>query len=73
MDCQCLKDCIFFNDRMKNMPSMSEVLKQQYCRGDWEHCARCVVFLALGREAVPKDLFPDELDRARRLVREAQH
>ncbi|TLM70148.1 MAG: hypothetical protein FDZ70_09330 [Actinobacteria bacterium] len=68
MDCICLPACPFFNDRMKNMPSMSEVLKQQFCKGDWSSCARCMVFEALGREAVPPDLFPDETDRARAIL-----
>lgn len=46
------------------MPTASELLKQQYCHGDWASCARCMIFQSLGREAVPFDLFPDEIDRA---------
>ncbi len=68
MDCLCLEKCPFFNDRMKNMPSMSEVLKQQFCKGDQSACARYMVFEALGREAVPPNLFPDETDRARAIL-----
>jgi hypothetical protein len=64
VDCECLGNCPFFHDRMKNMPTASELLKQQYCHGDWASCARCMIFQDLGREAVPFDLFPDETDRA---------
>jgi hypothetical protein len=56
---------------MRNMPTMSEVLKHQFCTGDWERCARCMVFRQLGREAVPADLFPDETGRALEILESA--
>lgn len=68
MDCECLPQCPFFHDRMRNMPTMAEVLKQKFCKNDWSACARCMVFRGLGRDAVPYDLFPDETDRARRIL-----
>lgn len=68
VDCDCLPSCPFFTGRMRNMPATAEVLRQRYCRGDWSSCARCIVAEALGRETVPADLFPHELDRARRLL-----
>lgn len=68
MSCECLETCPFFHDRMKNMPTMASVLKQQYCLGDWSACARCMVFIEFGREAVPSDLFPDETQRAIELL-----
>lgn len=71
MDCECLPDCPFFNDRMKNMPTMAEVLKQRFCHDDWESCARCMIFTSLGRVAVPADLFPDETARAHEILRSA--
>lgn len=63
-DCECLPKCAFFHDRMKHMPAMSEVWKLNYCQGDSSRCARHVVFLELGKEGVPADLFPNELERA---------
>lgn len=68
MDCECLAECPFFNGRMKNMPSMTEVLKQQYCKGDWLSCARCMIFVAQGADAVPADLYPHQSERARQLL-----
>lgn len=68
MECECLPECPFFHDRMKHMPTTAEVLKQRYCRGDSGACARCLIVKALGREAVPADLFPHEVDRAQRLI-----
>lgn len=67
-DCELLAKCIFFNDKMANMPAMAEMLKKKYCRGDNSTCARYVVCKALGREKVPGDLTPSQLDRAKKLT-----
>jgi hypothetical protein len=63
-DCECLKGCPFFNDKMASRPATSEMYKNAYCRGSNVQCARYIVFSALGREAVPVDLFPNQVDRA---------
>lgn len=63
-DCVCIPTCIFFNDRMSNMPATADVFKNRYCHGDCHACARFRVFKALGRESVPSDLYPNEHDRA---------
>lgn len=73
MECECLPGCPFFHDRMKNMPTASELLRQRFCKGDWASCARWMVFQSLGREAVPVDLFPDQADRARAILGESEH
>lgn len=64
-DCECLPRCIFFNDKMANRPATAEIMKTQYCKTDQSQCARFVVFKAKGGAAVPPDLFPNQLDRAR--------
>jgi hypothetical protein len=67
-DCEVLKGCIFFNDKMTEYPTAAEFLKNKYCRGDNSQCARWMVLKALGRERVPKDLFPNGVDRAQALI-----
>ena len=67
-DCECLEKCPFFNDRMQNMPALSKVYKRNYCQSDSAKCARFVVFKALGREAVPDDLFPNQMEVAEELI-----
>jgi hypothetical protein len=67
-ECVCVAGCIFFNDKMANMPSMADIYKERYCKGDSTQCARYVVFKALGRENVPGDLYPNDLDRAEKLL-----
>lgn len=63
-DCELLATCIFFNDKMSDMPTMAAVVKGRYCTGDNADCARHMVAIALGREAVPVDLYPSQTERA---------
>ncbi|GAB6037333.1 hypothetical protein JCM15519_18920 [Fundidesulfovibrio butyratiphilus] len=68
-DCELLARCLFFNDKMANKPGTADMMKKKYCRGNNAECARYVVCKALGRERVPGDLFPIQMDRARELVK----
>lgn len=67
-DCECLSKCPFFNDKMADMPSTAGIYKKRYCQGDFGQCARYRVFRALGREAVPADLFPNQGKRADQIL-----
>lgn len=68
MDCECLAGCPFFNDKMASKPSLANLMKKQYCHDDFNSCARHQVFLVLGKEAVPKDLYPNQTDKAREIL-----
>jgi hypothetical protein len=67
-ECDKLAKCIFFNDKMSNMPAMADMYKQRYCKGNFDSCARFVVASKLGPERVPPDLFPNNMDRAQKLI-----
>ncbi|NDY55143.1 hypothetical protein G3N56_00085 [Desulfovibrio sulfodismutans] len=67
-DCEMIAKCIFFNDKMANMPAMAEMMKKKYCRGDNTKCARYLVCKKLGREKVPADLSPAQTDRAQTIM-----
>jgi hypothetical protein len=67
-DCECLPKCIFFNDQMAEMPAMSDIIKQRYCRDSNTHCARHMVFRVFGSAAVPSDLYPSQVDRAEQIL-----
>ena len=47
-DCPILEKCIFFNDRMSDKPATAELFKKEFCRGDFEACARYKVKQATG-------------------------
>jgi hypothetical protein len=72
MTCALTETCVFFNDKMANMPSMAKMYKERYCGGDFEACARYQVFKEVGRENVPRDLFPNEANRVEVTVAEAR-
>jgi len=66
--CELLKTCIFFNDKMADMPAVADLMKKRYCESDFVACARMKVVKTLGREKVPADLFPNQDDYAREVI-----
>ena len=69
-ECEKVPGCIFFHDRMANLPFAAEQMKQRYCLASNADCARYVVFLALGGGSVPDNLFPNDLKRAEKIIAE---
>ena len=67
-ECECLEGCVFFNDKMAEMPATAQIMKEMYCLKDNTTCARYIVFQKLGRERVPADLFPRQVDRANQII-----
>lgn len=67
-ECELIAGCIFFNDKMANMPSMTSMMKSVYCKSDPDKCARLMIVKAIGREKVPADLFPNQTDKAREII-----
>ena len=68
-ECGLLPTFIFFNKRMANRPGVTELYKSNYCKGDNSACARYPAFKALRRGKVPADMFPNDRDRADRIIR----
>ncbi len=46
------------------------MFKQRYCHTDSSECARHMVFKALGKKNVPLDLFPNQNEKAERIIAE---
>lgn len=67
-ECKVLSTCPFFNDKMANMPGTAAVFKRKDCQGDKSQCARYIILEALGKPKVPADLFPNQEDRARKII-----
>jgi hypothetical protein len=67
-ECELLPQCPFFNERMINLPVTTERMKKRLCLTDNSQCARFMVFEALGRDKVPADLFPHQVDRAKAIL-----
>jgi hypothetical protein len=60
--CELSDTCIFFNDKMPDMPAVAGYLKDKYCHGIFVICARYRIYAEFGRERVPAGLFPNEED-----------
>lgn len=58
--CELCDTCLFFNDKMPDMPAVADFLKEKFCRADFVACARYRIYLEFGRENVPTGLFPNE-------------
>lgn len=71
-ECECIPGCPFFNDKMAKMPAMAHVYKTNYCQSDFDSCARHRVLTALGKPAVPSDLYPNQEDRALEIIAAAK-
>ncbi|MFH0924719.1 MAG: hypothetical protein V1872_03665 [bacterium] len=67
-ECECLATCPFFNDKMANRPVTSEIYKEDYCKGDNSDCARYMIFKIFGGLKVPSDLFPNQKDKAEKII-----
>jgi len=67
-DCECLATCIFFNDKMANMPGTADLYKARYCKKDNANCARYMVFKAVGKTKVPTDLFPNDVEKVKGII-----
>lgn len=66
-ECDKQAFCPFYNDTLPYMPVMSGIFKRRYCKSDYIDCARYMVSIAKGREAVPPDLLPHQLERVQQL------
>lgn len=66
--CEMIETCPFFNDKMASMPSTSEVFKMMYCNDNYAGCARFIVRMEIGKDKVPGDLFPNQVDRVPALI-----
>lgn len=67
-ECECLPGCGFYHDKMPIESGIGNLYKKNYCLGDNSECARHMVFKKLGREAVPANLYPNQLDKAKKII-----
>lgn len=70
-ECAGTRTCPFFNDKMQAMPNIARMMKKHFCEEDFTHCARFMVKQKLGPERVPADLYPNQSDKAERLINAA--
>lgn len=69
MVCELRDTCPLFQGALDAGPAERAMFRARYCNGDYAVCARYLVFTALGRDAVPDDLYPNDRLRALSIVR----
>lgn len=69
-ECELIENCPFFKGLLAHKEVEIEKLKDEYCRRNCLHCARFMIFTALGREMMPPDLYPHEKEVAYALIAE---
>ena len=72
-ECNFLNGCMFFNDKIKNMPKVVETMKKLYCLWHYKQCARYRVTSTLSKKEVPEDLFPSDTIRAKIIIAHHYH
>jgi hypothetical protein len=69
MFCPYHEKCPMFGNQIcTEFPPLSEKLKDQYCRGKFETCARKCVRETIGKEFVPQMMLPQQHDWARQIL-----
>jgi hypothetical protein len=68
MQCEWVEECPFLEAKTSDMPAMVDIFRGRYCATDSFSCARYQVLKVLGREAVPLDLYPNQVDRADEII-----
>ncbi len=53
-------------------PGLVEQIKKTYCFSNYQACARYMVCEAVGRDFVPPDLLPEELEDAKLILAECE-
>lgn len=62
--CILTQQCLFFRDKMADMPITASIIKAKYCEeGGGSTCARFLAFEQDGIDNVPQDLLPNQVDR----------
>jgi hypothetical protein len=69
--CEIFEGCRFFEEELSALPVTAEMFRAHYCHGNHHSCARKMIVERLGRDAVPGDLFPNQVVRARKILSEA--
>jgi hypothetical protein len=66
--CDCLEKCPFFKAYLDDATAIRKLYVDRCCQGDFTRCARYMVASRFGREKVPIELFPLEVERAKKII-----
>ena len=67
-ECELIESCPFYNGQLEGDKVQIDAMKEKYCKVNNLNCARYMIFIALGRESMPEELFPHQKDRAYEVI-----
>ena len=70
MACEKLQKCPFYQGKMDINKGIGAMYKARYCEEDKTKCARYIVATQLGAEFVTNNLYPNMIEKAKRLLAE---
>ena len=68
--CQYSNRCSFLQDHDNQMPKLTTLLREKYCLGQFEQCARYQVAVSLGSQRVPAYMLPSQAEWAEQIIKE---
>jgi len=69
LKCEIFPCCTFFSKEIKS-DLIASKFREKYCNSCKEACARYIVLSAKSIDHVPDDLFPNEYDKALKILSE---
>jgi hypothetical protein len=66
--CEMKPNCFFYSYLQRHLPHSLTHLKKDYCDTSYAECARFMVYRAAGSYHVPKELFPEDIHEALKIV-----
>jgi len=59
--------CAYYHNRFQINSSDYDYNKKKYCEGDYQKCARYIVFEKIGFMKVTNDLLPHQIEKAEKI------
>jgi len=68
--CEFQSSCAFYNELKEEKPTILKYLLDEYCDSGYSECARFMVSKVLGPRHVSRELFPEDMQEACKILDE---
>ncbi len=68
--CENMSDCPFYQGREHLSRNIDKLYRMKYCMNNKANCARYMLATAIGKEKVPRSLYPNMNKMAKLLISE---
>jgi len=71
--CEFQSSCTLYNELMKRSSAILASIKEEYCDSGYSECARFIVSKFHGPSHVSRDLFPEDMQEACKILDELNY